>query len=63
MNRDILQAQQRPTTLPIGDIVMRVIQRELNRSKTARQRSERRRAAAERVRNFDRVAVAAVSRS
>ena len=63
MSRDTLDAQQSSTTSPIATIVSRVIQREFARDRAARQRSERRRAAAQRARNFDKLALAAASRS
>ena len=61
MSRDTLDAQQSLTTSPIEMIVSRVIQREFARDRAARQRSERRRAAAQRARHFDKLALPAVN--
>ena len=56
MSRDTLDAQQNATTSSVEAIVSRVIQREFARDRAARQRSERRRAAAQRARTFDNLA-------
>lgn len=61
MSRDSFYPQQRSPASPIELIVSRVIQREFARDRVARQRSERRRAAAQRARHFDKLALAAVS--
>ena len=44
----------------IETVILRVVQRELSRSRTSRQRSNRRRVASQRVRDFEKAALAAV---
>ena len=61
MSRDALDAQPRSTRSVIETVISRLLQRELTRGRTARQRSDRRRAAAQRARDFDKQAVAAVT--
>jgi hypothetical protein len=63
MSRNTSTAQHMLTTASIETVISRVIQRELLRNRTARLRSDRRRVAAQRARTFDKVALAAVSRS
>ncbi|MGE3912894.1 MAG: hypothetical protein AB7K36_26285 [Chloroflexota bacterium] len=60
MSRDAQAVSQRR---PITEVVARVIQREMTRSRSARLRAERRRARAQRVREFERVALEIVPRS
>lgn len=61
MSRDSLNAPQSSTATSIELVISRLLQRELARGRVSQQRSDRRRAAAQRARHFDKQALAVVS--